>query len=44
MVKRMTFNHYHKGSSPLDLKKYIWPYVHLPLQIVKLNILKPKYK
>ena len=21
MVKRMTFNHYHKGSSPLDLKK-----------------------
>ncbi len=21
MVKRMTFNHTHKGSSPLDLKK-----------------------
>ena len=21
MVKRMTFNHSHKGSSPLDLKK-----------------------
>jgi hypothetical protein len=21
MVKRMTFNHYHKGSSPLDLNK-----------------------
>ena len=23
MVKRMTFNHYHKGSSPLDLVKNI---------------------
>jgi hypothetical protein len=26
MVKRMTFNHSHKGSSPLDLKKNIYGY------------------
>lgn len=24
MVKRMTFNHSHKGSSPLGLKKSFW--------------------
>ena len=26
MVKRMTFNHSHKGSNPLDLRKNIYGY------------------
>lgn len=39
----MTFNHSHKGSSPLDLIKYIGLKVNgRPLQVVKVDRLKPK--